>query len=549
MRRFLYIMIVVLALSGCRDGNERAMRQLATVDTLLTHELVDSALNEISRIDTAAMNDEVRAYYALLRVQAMWKAYIPVASDSLLDFSLAYYEKNGPKELLARTYYYKGVIQKEQNRTSEAVESLKQAEFLADASGDLLLQSKVCNSLEDINFSAGEYDKALEYALRAVDCCSRLNNPKLLLEDYEALAVAYHHVGKKDSALYYFEQCVPLTAYVRKEEQAHVLANLGVYYKNMGGLQKAEELLKRSVEIEPHGFAYRSLASLYADRGDYVKAEEFYQQALAIAERLDTRISTLQGLRELKMQTGDYRSANEMAGDIAMLKDSLEKTRKAEDVASQQQSIDHRQVKKEMNANLRKSWYWSLSLLALLVAFAAYYFYRKRQDDMRMSRLQQQMAENAKSIEAARLDAEDVEGKMTELRRDHRKAKDQLFSMQQRVEQLQEKQDSTIEKMRTDYAQQLSHGRVLHDALMAGGTTQLWRKQDFLDFECYYCMRDIPFSIELNEGSAALSPQQRCCLILSHMGKSDEEIRTIMGMSEGAWRTMLSRMKKMTNKE
>ena len=138
---------------------------------------------------------------------------------------------------------------------------------------------------------------------------------------------------------------------------------------------------------------------------------------------------------------------------------------------------------------------------------------------------------------------------MTELRRDHRKAKDQLFSMQQRVEQLQEKQDSTIEKMRTDYAQQLSHGRVLHDALMAGGTTQLWRKQDFLDFECYYCMRDIPFSIELNEGSAALSPQQRCCLILSHMGKSDEEIRTIMGMSEGAWRTMLSRMKKMTNKE
>ena len=549
MRRFLFMMIAVLALSGCRNGNERVMRQLATVDTLLTHELVDSALHEINRIDTTAMNDEVRAYYALLRVQAMWKAYILVASDSLLDFSLAYYEKNGPQALLARTYYYKGVIQKEQNRTREAVESLKQAEFLADASGDLLLQSKVCNSLEDINFSAGEYDKALEYALRAVDCCSRLDNPKLLLEDYEALAVAYHHVGKQDSALYYFEQCVPLTAYVRKEEQAHVLANLGVYYKNMGGLQKAEELLKRSVEIEPHGFAYRSLASLYADRGDYVKAEEFYQQALAIAERLDTRISTLQGLRELKMQTGDYRSANAMASDIAMLKDSLERTRKTEDVARQQQSIDHRQVKKEMNANLRKSWYWSLSLLVLLLAFAAYYFYRKRQDDVRMRRLQQQMAENAKDIMAARLDAEDVEGKMTELRRDHRKAKDQLYNMQQRVEQLQEKQDSTIEKMRMDYAQQLSHGRVLHDALLAGGTTQLWRKQDFLDFECYYCMRDIPFSIELNEGNAALSPQQRCCLILSHMGKSDEEIRNIMGMSEGAWRTMLSRMKKMTNKE
>jgi hypothetical protein len=36
---------------------------------------------------------------------------------------------------------------------------------------------------------------------------------------------------------------------------------------------------------------------------------------------------------------------------------------------------------------------------------------------------------------------------------------------------------------------------------------------------------------------------------MSHLGKSDEEIRTIMGMSEGAWRTMLSRMKKMTNND
>ena len=101
--------------------------------------------------------------------------------------------------------------------------------------------------------------------------------------------------------------------------------------------------------------------------------------------------------------------------------------------------------------------------------------------------------------------------------------------------------------MKKNYVQQLSHGCVLYEQFMAGGNTKNWYKRDYQDFETYYCIRDIPFSVVLQDGYSQLSPQQRFTLIMSHLGKSDEEIRTIMGMSEGAWRTMLSRMKKMTN--
>ena len=80
------------------------MQKLAQIDSLLNREQVDSAWHEVQRYDTTAMTDEVRAYYQLLRLQAMWKAYVPVASDSLLDFSLAYYKANGPRDLLACTY-------------------------------------------------------------------------------------------------------------------------------------------------------------------------------------------------------------------------------------------------------------------------------------------------------------------------------------------------------------------------------------------------------------------------------------------------------------
>ena len=405
------------------------------------------------------------------------------------------------------------------------------------------------NSLEDINFAAGDYATALQYARMAVDCCRGLGNPKLLVEDYEVLAVAWHHAGEPDSALYYFEQCLPLIEHVRKEEQAHVLANLGVYYKNLGFPQRAEELLQRSIEMEPHGFAYRSLAGLYAERGDYAKAEEYYLEALRLAERLDTRVSTLGGYRELKMLTGDDSGANKLASEITQLKDSMEQQRKTEGVSLQQLAFDHRVQSEQLERSRLRAWRWGAVLLALLAGAAAYYYYRKRQADRQMSLLQKQIAENAKAISAVRQDAEEAEGKMSELRKDNRKVKDQLLRTNAVLEQLQQKQDTAVAKMRKEYALQLSRGRVLYDMLVAGGTAHTWRKQDFVDFECYYCMRDIPFSVELNEDYQSLSPLQRCCLILSHMGKSDEEVRETLGMSEGAWRTMQSRMKKMANND
>ena len=348
--------MLLLLLMGCGRGDQVAWQQLAQIDSLLNKELSDSAWREVQRVDTAAMTDEERAYYQLLRVQAMWKAYVPVASDSLLDFSLAFYKAHGPSNLLARTYYYMGAVQSEQGKTGEAVENLKQAELLAADVGDQLLRSKICNRLEDINFTAGDYPTALRYAKEAVDCCRGLNNPKQLVEDYEVLAVAYHHVGKTDSALYYFEQCIPLIASVSKEEQAHVLANLGVYYKNLGSVQKAEELLRRSLGIEPHGFAYRSLASLYAERGDTKQAEQMYVKALEVARRSDTRISTLQAFRELKMQQGDYRRANDLASEIAQLKDSVDLQRRENNVERQQQQFDKRVEHEQLETGRRTAW-------------------------------------------------------------------------------------------------------------------------------------------------------------------------------------------------
>ena len=537
--------MLLLLLMGCGRGDQVAWQQLAQIDSLLNKELADSAWREVQRVDTTAMTDEVRAYYRLLRVQAMWKAYVPEVSDSLLDFSLAFYKAHGPSDLLARTYYYMGAVQSEQGKTGEAVENLKQAELLAADVGDQLLRSKICNRLEDINFTAGDYPTALRYAKEAVACCRGLNNPKLLVEDYEVLAVAYHHVGKTDSALYYFEQCIPLIASVSKEEQAHVLANLGVYYKNLGSVQKAEELLRRSLGIEPHGFAYRSLAGLYAERGDTKQAEQMYVKALEVARRSDTRISTLQSYRELKMQQGDYRRANDLASEIAQLKDSVDRQRREDNVERQQQQFDKRVEHEQLETGT--AWLWSGVLLAVLAVGAGLSYQRKRHSESKLQALQRQMAENAQAIEKVKEEAARTQQLMDSMASDNRRSRGQLQYANERLTQLEQAQEDTLERMKKNYVQQLSHGCVLYEQFMAGGNTKNWYKRDYQDFETYYCIRDIPFSVVLQEGYSLLSPQQRFTLIMSHLGKSDEEIREMMGLTDAAWRTMQSRMKKKIN--
>ena len=542
MKRLLPL-VVLLLLTGCGKGNRKAWLQLAQIDSLLTHEQADSAWQEVLRVDTVAMGDGARAYYQLLRVQAMWKTYQPVESDSLLDFSLSYYEKNGPQGLLARTYYYKGAVQKEQGLTREAVENLKSAERVAQQVGDALLLSKVYNGLEDVNFAAGNYQEALRYAQMAVEKCREAGLVKLLVEDYETLAVAWHHVGQPDSALYYFEQCLPLMAQVKEDEQAHMLANLGVYYKNFGFPNKAEGLLLRSIEMKPQAFAYRSLANLHAEHGELETAEELYLKAIRLAERADTKISTLQGYRRLKMQMGDYREANELAERIVQMRDSVERVQKEDGVEVLLRDIDQRQEREQMISSRLRAWGLSLMLLALLAGVAVYFLLRKRQADERMLSLQRQIADNAKAIDDVRKEARKAEDKLTELRKNNRQMKDLQNRTSERLEQLLKEQDAALAKMRADYSRQLSHGCQLYEQVMAGGHVQRWYKQDFLDFECYYCMRDIPFSVTLHNYEQ-LSPQQRFTLIMSHLGRSTEDTRELMGLTEAAWRTMQSRMKK-----
>ena len=93
------------------------------------------------------------------------------------------------------------------------------------------------------------------------------------------------------------ERMTPLyEALGRKAGTANQYGNLGFLYKNRGDLSRAEEMYRKSLEIEEamgrkEGIAslYGNLGNLYHTLGDLDRAEEMYRKSLEIEEALGSK--------------------------------------------------------------------------------------------------------------------------------------------------------------------------------------------------------------------------------------------------------------------
>ena len=105
----LLLFLATIFMIGCKGGNVTA--QLEQIDSLLVHDKVDSALNQLVNIPMKAIhNQEDSAFYFLLLTEAKYRKFGPNAPDSLfINYCTKYYQNSTDNEKLARAYYYKSV--------------------------------------------------------------------------------------------------------------------------------------------------------------------------------------------------------------------------------------------------------------------------------------------------------------------------------------------------------------------------------------------------------------------------------------------------------
>ena len=134
MRHLLHISLLLVLLSvaviGCRPSTSDAERRLIALDSLIAT-APDSALTLLAATDTATLSEPEHAYLALLLTQAMYKAYVPATSDSLISRAWRYYEHSGPYDRCVRARLYQGTVAEELGHLEQAMRWYKQAEDYA----------------------------------------------------------------------------------------------------------------------------------------------------------------------------------------------------------------------------------------------------------------------------------------------------------------------------------------------------------------------------------------------------------------------------------
>ena len=138
----LTVLAAVLFLSvliSCNDRGAQLRQALAAADSLMMTDPL-AALDTLLTIDSAdadGLPRADRALYTLLRTEAGYKCWLPVAENTAISEAVDYYRRKGPEDRLARALVMQGVVLSEQGDTEGAMLTYKEAEPLLERSGDL----------------------------------------------------------------------------------------------------------------------------------------------------------------------------------------------------------------------------------------------------------------------------------------------------------------------------------------------------------------------------------------------------------------------------
>ena len=146
---------------------------LTAADSLMMTEpqVALDTLMSIDSSDAEKLPRADKAFYTLLRTEAEYKCWLPVAGNTAISEAADYYRRKGPEDRLARALVMQGAVLSERGDAEGAMFAYKEAEPLLEHSGDLeqlgLLHTRIGELYQK---SAVNDSAALARYCRALEC-------------------------------------------------------------------------------------------------------------------------------------------------------------------------------------------------------------------------------------------------------------------------------------------------------------------------------------------------------------------------------------------
>ena len=311
---------------------------------------------KIQKIAIDSNDKEATAYYYLLKMQAMYKAYQPIVSDSIIRQAVIYYKKSGNKRMLTRALLYDGCILRDLGKQKEAMTALKEAEQVVEDVDDNILRHNIYFYLASLNSYFEEKQLALDYVWKAISCSQKTRKSDHLANDYLNCSIYHFNMGHEDSCRYYINKCFALIDSLPQNPPS----NRAKVWKSMGfayyGIDKtrSRNYLEKAIALAPTGDAWGALARIHLENNDTNLAIKLLAQSIEDRKFPTVQIGNIQLLSQIEQERGNYQRATELSRRAFALKDSLARQQQKENVKALQLEMDHKREREQ--AKRARNW-------------------------------------------------------------------------------------------------------------------------------------------------------------------------------------------------
>lgn len=339
----------------------------------------DSALHILKRIQPDKyLSNSDRALYGLLLFQALDKNSKPLQPDSVINYSLSYYQDSNDLPRLAICYFYKARIYKDAQRYDDATVLYLKALDCSQDKKDYTLMGKIYADMGDICSVQLDYKESLKKYQLSVDCFKRAGKP--IDASYRILEIGrtYRFMKVFKAAHRYY-----LKALTQTKDSVFcgvALQEIGINYYWAKQYDSAQYYLRKSLRFpyKNTNYAIRcyTLADLYFDIQQYDSAYQYASIALKYPANFFTQRDCYRILANTENMRGNFK---QMAYFMTLYQSCTDSVRRIESQTKITVLEDLHQTSE--SANKTKQYLivlgWFLPAI-ILIAFYVLYRLRKR---------------------------------------------------------------------------------------------------------------------------------------------------------------------------
>jgi serine phosphatase RsbU (regulator of sigma subunit) len=332
-------------------------------------------------------------------------------NDVALEYnqrSVSIAEELGDKNALPTTYLNIGAIYYDMGDIPTALDYFSKSARISEELNDIDGMAYAYNNIGSVHQEQKDYKLALPYFEKTREICAQINDLPGLAMAYDNIAqVRMNQDAADTTALWYYTEALKLRESINDHEGiASSFINLSTVYERYGDLSKAEDLLKKALDIQVEigdrqgeGMSCTHIAVIALKKGpNSLKDAIIYgKRGLSIAEELGDphdMSSAAITLSEAYQTTGNFREAFEMYRLHVAMRDSVYNAENKREAMRQHMQYEYdkkeallaaEQEKKDALAKeqlQRRGLYLAaaagITFLLSIISFILYLFYRSR---------------------------------------------------------------------------------------------------------------------------------------------------------------------------